>query len=110
MSVEHVLIGELLWMVVDNSATVHPLQLSKQPKVTSEQLGLYIPWLVVYVVWRWEQRVVDADSKEGISSSYFLCVCVCGVHPHCTCTRLCLMWLMLNTVVQSEQEMKAFLL
>lgn len=79
-------VEELLWMVVVHSATVHPLQSSKQTKVTSGQLGLYILWLVVYVVWRWEQWVVDADSKEGISSSLFY-VCV---HTHTVCTRMCL--------------------
>lgn len=54
-------VDELLWMVEVHSATVHPLKSSKQAKVTSGQLGLYILWSVLYVVWRWEQWVVDAD-------------------------------------------------
>ncbi len=104
------LVGELLWMAVVHSATVHPLQSSKQAKVTSGQLGLYILWLVVYLEWRWEQRVVDVDSKEGISSSYFMCVCVCvcvcvctislceGSGVVCVCIYVTAMWLILNTV------------
>lgn len=71
------LLAELLWMVVVHSATVHPLQSSKQAKVTSGQLGVYILWLLVYMVWQWKQREVDADSMNGISSSYFMHVCWC---------------------------------
>lgn len=76
------LLDELLWIAVVHSATVHPLQ---QAKVTSGQLGVYILWLVVYMVWQWNQRVVDAVSKNGISSPYFMRVCVCvgvGVRAH----------------------------
>lgn len=43
------LLDELLWIAVVHSATVHPLQ---QAKVTSGQLGVYILWLVVYMVWQ----------------------------------------------------------
>lgn len=70
------MLDELLWIAVVHSATVHPLQSSKQAKVTSGQLGVYILWLVVYMVWQWNQRVVDAVSKNGISSPYFMHVCV----------------------------------
>lgn len=77
------LLDELLWIAVVHSATVHPLQSSKQAKVTSGQLGVYILWLVVYMVWQWNQRVVDAVSKNWISSSYFMRVCVCW----CGCAR-----------------------
>lgn len=64
------------WWVsqVVRSATVHPLQWSKQAKVTSGRPGAYILWLPGCRAWQWEQRVVDAESKEGISSSYFVCV------------------------------------
>lgn len=112
------LLDELLWIAVVHSATVHPLQSSKQAKVTSGQLGVYILWLVVYMVWQWNQRVVDAVSKNGISSSYFMRVCVLvWVCAHtsiwCACTwmsymhvHLTAMWLIMN----SEQEMKALFL
>ena len=78
-----------LWMaLVVHSATVHPPPSSKQAKVTSGSPGLHILWLVVYVMWRWEQRVVDAYSKEGISSSYCVCVlCVCVCVSACVCVR-----------------------
>lgn len=55
----------------------------KQAKVTSgRQVYTSRGWFV-YVVWWWEQRVVDADSKVGISSSYFMCACVSA------CSRAC---------------------
>lgn len=68
----------------------------KQAKVTSgRQVYTSCGWFV-YVVWWWEQRVVDADSKEGISSSYSMCACVsvrapvlaARAHPR-TWTRSC---------------------
>lgn len=55
----------------------------KQAKVTSgRQVYTSCGWFVC-VVWWWEQRVVDADSKVGISSSYFMCACVSA----CACAR-----------------------
>ncbi len=36
------LVGDLLSLAVVHSATVHPLQSSKQAKVTSGQLSIYI--------------------------------------------------------------------
>lgn len=101
-----------LWMaLVVHSATVHPPPSSKQAKVTSGSPGLHILWLVVYVMWRWEQRVVDADSKEGISTSYSMCVCVVCVRacvrahvmrawlcPVCMCICVTAMRLMLQIV------------
>lgn len=110
-----------LWMaLVVHSATVHPPPSSKQAKVTSGSPGLHILWMVVYVMWRWEQRVVDADSKEGISTSYSMCVCVVCVRA---CTRnacmtvsrmhvhLCNSYAVDATdrLQPSEQEMKALL-
>lgn len=79
---EHTLVGEMF--------TERPLQSSKQAKVTSGEMGLNILWLMVGCIrrWRWEQRVVDADSllTDGIKSSYFMCVCVC-LH----CAYLCVL-------------------
>ncbi|CAB1457086.1 unnamed protein product [Pleuronectes platessa] len=59
---ERMQVDEPWWKVELHSASVHPPKSSKHAKVTSGQLGLYILWWVLYVVWRWEQWVVDADS------------------------------------------------
>lgn len=94
---EHTLVGEMF--------TERPLQSSKQAKVTSGEMGLNILWLMVGCIrrWRWEQRVVDADSllTDGIKSSYFMCVCVPALCilmcPACMCIYVAAMWLALNT-------------
>lgn len=65
----------------------------KQAKVTSgRQVYTSCGWFVCGVWW-WQQRGVDADSKVGISSSYFMCACVsvcaCGT---CTPTHVNAVW------------------